>query len=85
MNHMRLRSPGHGVEAGTGLALKALADRRWAVRGSVSATRSDHARTALIGLVAWYERVCGDHTYDTPAPIDGLDALSAQERGQPSR
>jgi len=51
------------------------------VRGVPFTASSDEARIALRGLAAWYERICVDDTYDNPAPADGLDALTAQERG----
>jgi hypothetical protein len=80
MVQVGLRSPDPTIEDSAAVALCALADWRWAVRGSPSESLSDHARTALLGLVAWYERICVDDQYDSPAPVEGLAVLTARER-----
>jgi hypothetical protein len=50
---------------------------RW--RGTVRALHlradSDELRVSLRGLVAWYERLCVDGEYATPAPAEGMMAL----------
>ena len=70
------------VAASTALARSALVHWQWAVRGISFTARSGDACTALRRLTAWYERMCVDDTYDHPAPPDGLDALTALERGE---
>jgi len=67
-------------ESSATVARSALEHWRWALRGVPFTASSDEARIALRGLAAWYERICVDGTYDNPAPADGLDALTAQER-----
>jgi hypothetical protein len=51
------------------------------VRGVPSIAPSGEECTALRALKVWYERMCVDGMYDHPAPVDGLDALTALERG----
>jgi len=62
-------------------ARRALDYWRWAMRGMPVMETSEESRTALRSLVAWYERVAVDDSYNNPAPADGLDALAAQEHG----
>jgi hypothetical protein len=79
---VRFPSERHSAaEASTALARSALEHWRWAVRGVPFTASSSEACTALRGLTAWYERICVDDLYDHPAPADGLDALTALERG----
>ena len=60
------------------VARGALEHWQWAVRGRFLTASSDEARTALRGLAGWYERICVDETYHTPAPAEGIDALMAE-------
>jgi hypothetical protein len=69
----------NAVESSEVFAHSALQDWQWAVQGVASIAVSDEDRTALRGLVTWYERICVDDEYDSPAPADGLDALAAHE------
>jgi len=39
--------------------------------------QSEDQETKLRGLVAWYERVCGDDRYSSAAPVEGIEALLA--------
>jgi hypothetical protein len=81
MGQVSLRSRGPGVETSAAVALSALAEWKWAVQGSLSASPTAQARTALRGLVAWYEGICNDNTCHIPAPTDGLEARIGLERG----
>ena len=84
MIRVPLLSPGPTAELSKTVARSALEHWQWAVRGVLFTSPSDGARTALRGLAAWYDRICVDETYDNPAPVDGLDALTAEERGPDS-
>jgi hypothetical protein len=78
---VRLASQGERAsEVSAAQARGALQQWEWALREVALEASSDVARTALRGLSAWYERMCVDDTYADPAPADGLDALTAQER-----
>jgi hypothetical protein len=68
------------AEVSASLARCSLEQWQWAIRELPLKATSDPARTALRGLAAWYERMCAEDTYGDPAPMDGLDALTAQER-----
>ncbi len=52
---------------------------RWAmvVRSVLLTSAAADDRTALRGLVAWYERMLIDPDYDNPAPGEGVAALIA--------
>jgi len=47
--------------------------RHW-VR-SLPVMAGEEHRTALRGLVAWYERVCADERYASFPPVEGMEAL----------
>jgi hypothetical protein len=73
------------IESTLAVARSALERWRWAVRGTPFITdNSDDTQKALRGLVAWYERICVDDTYDSPAPSDGLEALATHQPGPES-
>jgi len=59
------------------VACSALDHWRYAVRTVLLTARTDEAGTAMRGLAAWYERMCGGIDYGNPAPEQGLSALVA--------
>jgi len=69
------------AEPSAAVARRALAQWRWAVRALTGTGASTETRAALLGLVAWYERMSADAAYGNPAPVDGLEALATEERG----
>lgn len=81
MNRVPQLSPGPAAIPSATVASSTLECWQWAVRRVPVTASSDEARIALRGLAAWYARICVDDTYDSPAPSEGLDALTAQARG----
>jgi hypothetical protein len=62
------------LEGAATVALAAMRRQRSAVH-ALPSLASKELRVSLRGLVAWYERLCIDREYATPAPAEGIDAL----------
>ena len=76
--HTRPRSTGDATQAitrATHLATASLQQGRCAVQTLPRLVNPEELRVALLGLSAWFERVCTEGDYVSTAPADGIEAL----------